>query len=209
MIIGIDFDNTIAAYDHVFAPAAVELGLLPPGGAGSKRAVRDAIRASTAGEEGWMRLQGQVYGRLMERARPFDGLFDFLDRARARGAAVWIVSHKTEHGHFDPHRVNLREAALRWMEATGLFDTATTGLAANRVFFEATREEKIRRIGALGCDVFVDDLPEVFLNPAFPPEPRRFLFLPGEDGAAQDVPVEGATPYRHWREIADDLFGPR
>ena len=205
MIIGLDFDNTIAAYDHVFAPAAVELGLLPAGRTGGKRAVREAIRASAAGEEGWMRLQGQVYGRLMERARPFDGLFDFLRRARERDAAVWIVSHKTEYGHFDPHRVNLRDAALRWMDAVGLFDTGTTGLGPDRVAFEATRDAKVRRIADLGCDAFVDDLPEVFLAPGFPPDTRRCLFLPG-GAAAEDGPF---TPYRGWRAIADDLLGPR
>lgn len=205
MIVGLDFDNTIAAYDHVFAPAAVELGLLPAGSGGSKRNVRQAIRASAAGEEGWMRLQGQVYGRLMERAHPFDGLFDFLRRAREQGAAVWIVSHKTRYGHFDPHRVNLREAALRWMDGIGLFDAERTGLDPNRVFFETTRGDKLRRITALGCEVFVDDLPEVFLDPDFPPDTRRCLFLPG-GAAVGDAPF---TLCRSWREVADGLFGSR
>jgi hypothetical protein len=31
MRIGLDFDNTIICYDAVFASAAVERGLLPPG----------------------------------------------------------------------------------------------------------------------------------------------------------------------------------
>lgn len=202
MIVGIDFDNTIAAYDDVFAPAAVELGLLPAGFTGSKTIVREAIRTSSAGEDGWMRLQGRVYGRFMGRARPFDGLFPFLHRACADGAIIRIVSHKTEYGHFDPDRVNLRDAALRWMEATGLFNSTVTGLAVDHVFFEATRSEKVRRIATLGCDVFIDDLTEVFLEPDFPALPRRCLFQP--EGNLPEGPF---TPYRSWWEIADDLFG--
>lgn len=205
MIVGLDFDNTIAIYDHVFAPAAVELGLLPSGSTGSKREIRDAIRASAAGEEGWMRLQGQVYGRLMDRARPVDGLFDFLARARDRDVSFWIVSHKTEYGHFDPYRVNLRKAALGWMDAIGLFDTAATGLAADRVYFEGTRDAKVQRIGALGCDAFVDDLPEVLLASGFPAGTRRYLFMPDD----AEVPRGPFLCRRTLQEIGNDLFGPR
>jgi len=36
---------------------------------------------------------------------------------------VLVVSHKTELAHHDPLSTNLRHAALRWMEARGLFDS--------------------------------------------------------------------------------------
>jgi hypothetical protein len=200
-VIGIDFDNTIACYDHVFAPAAREMGLVPMAFAGSKSATRAAIRASDVGETGWMRLQGQVYGRLMGRARLFDGVLAFLQRCRDHGVSVAIVSHKTEYGHFDPDRVNLRDAALRWMADVGLFDTVATGLGPDRVFFESTRSAKLQRIAALGCTAFVDDLPEVFLDPDFPRSVRKCLFA--SDGEA---PEGLCIPRAHWSEIADDLL---
>lgn len=206
-IIGIDFDNTIARYDHIFAPAAREMGLVPVDFAGSKAATRAAIRASGAGEAGWMRLQGQVYGRLMPQARLFDGVLAFLHGCRARGLPVLIVSHKTEHGHFDEHRVNLRTAALAWMEAVRLFDWAATGLSADRVFFEGTRADKLARIADCGCTDFIDDLEEVLTDPAFPPTVASYLLRP--DPAMGKNSTHADAPYRccgSWSEIGDAVF---
>src|SRR4051812_3212094 len=104
--IGIDFDNTIAGYDSVFSDAARDLGLLPAGCAATKAAVRDTLQARPDGEREWMRLQGRVYGKLMSRAQLIDGVADFLTRCRAHEVA--IISHKTQHGHFDPERIDLR-----------------------------------------------------------------------------------------------------
>jgi hypothetical protein len=201
MRIGIDFDNTIISYDAVFAAAAAARGLLPAGFAGGKQAVRDAIRRRPDGEQDWQRLQGHVYGAGIAGAQPFDGVEDFLRRARAAGARVLIVSHKTEYGHFDPHRVNLRTAALAWMEARGLF--AGDGAAIDRadVHFAATRAEKLARIGALGCTLFIDDLEEVLDDPDFPAGVARILF-------ADRAEPEGA-PYRvcrSWPCIGQAVF---
>ena len=51
--IGIDFDNTLIDYDGVFVAAARERGLIGREIAGSKRAVRDAIRLLPDGELTW------------------------------------------------------------------------------------------------------------------------------------------------------------
>ena len=51
MRIGVDFDNTIAKYDRLFAALAVERGLMATPPAGGKTAVRDAVRALPAGRE--------------------------------------------------------------------------------------------------------------------------------------------------------------
>jgi len=50
-------------------------------------------------------------------------------------------------------------------------------LAHPQVFFEPHREESWRAIGrGKGCNVFIDDLPEVLLHPDFPRACERFLF---------------------------------
>ena len=116
--IGIDFDNTIITYDDVFRAAAEAGGLIAPGFFGSKQAVRDAIRLLPDGELAWQRLQGQVYGKGIGGAAMVAGVTTFLRRCRAEDCAVVVVSHKTEYGHFDPDRVNLRKAALNWMAGT-------------------------------------------------------------------------------------------
>lgn len=203
MRIGLDFDNTIAGYDHVFAHAARAAGLVPAGFAGDKRAVRAALRALPDGETAWMRIQGQVYGKLMPEAALIDGVAAFLARARAAGTDVLIISHKTQYGHFDSDRVDLRQAARAWMQAQGFFAADGFALDPTAVFFETTREGKIARIRAAGLDAFVDDLEEVLAAPGFPEDVRRILFHPA--GGAPSGPF---TVHSRWDAIADDLLGP-
>jgi hypothetical protein len=51
------------------------------------------------------------------------------------------------------------------------------------VYLELTKQAKLDRIGALGCDVFVDDLPEFLGEPSFPAGPRKVLFDPADANA--------------------------
>src|SRR6185312_452657 len=198
--IGIDFDNTIAGYDAVFAKAAVDMGFLEPGVAGTKATVRASLLERPGGEEAWMRLQGRVYGKLMSQAELLEGVGAFL--LRCRDHEVAIVSHKTRHGHFDPERVDLHEASRRWLAEQGFFAPDRFALSADRVYFEPSRDAKIARIRALGCTHFIDDLPEVLGDPAFPAGVVKLLLAPAETAAA-------TGPYiacRSWREIADAVF---
>ncbi len=201
MRIGLDFDNTIICYDEVFAAAAAARGLLPPEFRGAKQAVRDAIRHGPDGEQIWQRLQGFVYGAGIAGARPFPGVAEFLRRARAARARVMIVSHKTEHGHFDPARVNLRTAAMDWMRGQGFFDAEGFALDPSEIHFAGTRGEKLARIAALRCDVFVDDLPEVLGDPDFPSGVARIQF--GAQAAPGDAPWRVCSS---WLAVAQAVF---
>ncbi len=203
MLIGLDFDNTIAGYDAVFSLAAVREGLLPPGEATTKLDVRDAIRRRPDGDREWMRLQGRAYGAHMADATLIEGVGEFLIKCRKKGVPVCIVSHKTEVGHFDPDEINLREAARTWMETQGFFGEAQFGLAADQVFFEPTREKKVNRIAAIGCTDFVDDLEEVFLEPRFPRQTTRYLFAPD----TEPLPVGPFNAFRTWAEISHEIIG--
>jgi len=199
--IGIDFDNTIIAYDAVFRSAAVAGGLVAADFSGNKQAVRDAIRLLPEGELAWQRLQGQVYGKGIGGATMVAGVEAFLRRCRAEGCEVAVVSHKTEYGHFDPDRVNLRQAALGWMTGQGLLD-GDHGLALADVYFESTRAEKLKRIAALSLTHFIDDLEEVLTDPDFPPNVERILFA---DGA-----LPGSSSYTRcstWRDVERQVFG--
>jgi len=189
MRIGLDFDNTLIRYDEVFCRAAVERGLLPAGFTGSKQDVRDAIRLITDGELKWQALQGYVYGKGIGGAVPFPGVEDFLKSARERGDTLIVVSHKTEFGHFDPDKVNLRQAALGWMTGQRFFDADGFGMSTSDVHFAATRAEKLAKIGAVGVDVFIDDLEEVLGDPDFPSGVRRILFAEGGDHAGAPYEV--------------------
>lgn len=196
--IGIDFDNTIVDYEQVFLDAARERGLVPESFRGGKTALRDAIRRGP-GEAEWTRLQAEVYGPRILQAVPYAGFAAFLRRAHAAGAELFIVSHKTEFAAADPGGVNLRDAARAWLAANAF--TGAGGIAPEAVFFEGTREAKLQRIAALACAAFIDDLAEVFDEPAFPPAIARLLFVPAG-------PKHPRHPsYGGWDEIAEALLG--
>jgi hypothetical protein len=177
--IGIDLDNTIINYERAFANAAAALGLARTGGAG-KTELRDRIRLLEAGEEQWMRVQAHVYGPAIDEAVPYDGVEAFFERANACGVPIVIVSHKSEYAAAAPSGTNLRTAARAWLEARGFIHAGVP-----EVYFESTRQEKCERIASTGCTLFIDDLTEVFEDPAFPQGVERWLFAPaGTDGHA-------------------------
>src|SRR5437879_1128769 len=96
--VGLDLDNTIIDYDQAFGAVGAEIGLLASGHRlASKDAVKAFLRTPPHVEEDWMRLQGQVYGRYIDRARIYDGVEQCLRMLRARGVKLSIVSHKTRH----------------------------------------------------------------------------------------------------------------
>jgi hypothetical protein len=202
--IGIDFDNTIIGYDHVFLEAGKKHGFLAPDFSGNKQAVRDAIRRLPDGELAWQRLQGFVYGSGIVDAVMFEGVSAFLTHCRDQGHDVFIVSHKTEHGHFDQERTNLREAALDWMNRHDFFRTDGFAIPFENVFFEGSRADKLRRIAALGCTHFIDDLEEVLSDPTFPPTNRILFCTHGVARGAPSYPI-CAT----WEKIQEEVFGER
>ncbi len=198
MRIGVDFDNTLACYDALFARLAMEQGLLDQAPRGGKRGVRDAVRERPEGEMAWRRLQALAYGRDMTRATPFAGALDTLRRWRSRGADIFVVSHKTRVSPDDPDAVDLRAAALDWLAAQGLVGRTGAPIRPSDVHFNATRAEKLACIAGLGCDLFIDDLEEVFRELAFPTGTVAILFDP-HGTAVDDGPWHRVGA---WSELA-------
>ena len=117
MLIGIDFDITIAGYDALFVDAARRLfGLVmmvsPARAASAKTAIRDALRAEPGGELRWQELQAEVYGSRMAEAEPMPGVEAFLSAANDRGLPMRIISHKTRYAAADPGGVDLRKVRM-------------------------------------------------------------------------------------------------
>ena len=175
MLIGIDFDNTIVSYNALFYKVAVEQALVPADLPKSKLAVRDYLR-KIDNESVWTELQGYVYGTKMGDATAYPLVIDFVKFARNKGISIAIVSHKTKHPFAGP-KYDLHEAARGWIANT-LMDGVTNLIEPDNVFFELTKEEKITRIANIGCDYFIDDLPEILLMPEFPQNLKRILFDP-------------------------------
>lgn len=200
--IGLDFDNTIACYDHVFTHVANELGLIPDSLVLSKSEVKRIIHLHPGGDHNWQKLQGQIYGKYMHLASAFPGLHEFLRLAKLNGHEVFIVSHKSPFGHFDENRVPLRDEAMKWLVANKFVGTDSSMIPSQNVFFETTRREKIDKIKVIQCTHFVDDLQEVFDEKSFPPVISKYLFDPAGQGNFQNGQFEGS-----WRSISKELLG--
>ncbi len=210
MRIGIDFDNTIAGYDRLFATLAAERGLFqsapheaPPKALMSKRGLRDALRQRPEGELTWRRLQAEAYGGRMTEADLLDGVDRFIQASRQAGFDISIVSHKTRHANFASDGTDLRRAALKWMEEHGFFDAGGLHLDRGDVHFENTRAAKVARIADLDCQWFIDDLEEVFAEPGFPAGAKAVLYDPhGDENGDGEL-----LRCRHWDEIGGHVLG--
>ena len=201
-VIGIDLDNTLVCYDRLFHLAAREEGLIEPSIPGNKEKVKQAIRLLPDGERQWTRLQVIVYGPRIQAATLFDGADVFLRRCARSRIPLKIVSHKTHFALLDGRRVDLRQSALELLQAKGLF--SDFGLSRDDVFFESTRAEKIKRIRALRCTHFIDDLAQVFTRDDFPRETNKLLFAP--HGAAVTGSVAPPLTFANWRELLRYFF---
>ncbi len=193
--IGVDFDNTIISYHRLFHELAAENGWVPAAPAASATLSKEEVKGLLVAQDGndlrWQSLQAKAYGAEILRAPPFEGFREFLKNAAEQGHEISIVSQKSVASHYDPS-VLLREWALKW-----LADQKIVGIAPDRIYFEATREDKIARIKALELDLFVDDLPEVLEHPGFPATTTAVWFT--------QAPLQGA-PARfpvcvNWHEV--------
>lgn len=195
MLVGLDFDNTIVCYDRLFHRLASERGLLPAGVPENKGAVRDYLR-SIGREDDWTEMQGVGYGPRISDAEPFPGVMDFLRACKAGGVQVAVVSHKTKHP-YRGEKHDLHAAAHTFLQTHGFYETSDTGLSPEAVHLELTLQAKLARIGALGCEAFVDDLPELLGEAMFPAGTRKILF----DPAGTNADRKDYFRVRTWPEI--------
>ena len=196
--LGLDFDNTIVCYDDAIAILAEELFDLPPEVPRSKIGVRDHLR-DTGREAEWTAFQGELYGPGMRHAQPFDGAVQSMLSLVDQGHELLIISHRSRHPYAGP-RHDLHTAARDWVEehlqSRGLF-TRENG----PVNFLETREQKVALIAELGCQAFLDDLPEVLEAPGFPASAMPILFDPS---GAVPAPQERRR-VSAWSELSEIL----
>lgn len=200
MIIGVDFDNTIVSYEGVFYRSALQRKFISPDGPTSKIGIRDALRKSGQ-EHLWTELQGYVYGPGMAFAEPFAGVKRAFSELAARGAELRIVSHRTRRPYLGPD-YDLHQSAREWILAHDL--CGTPGLKRENIFFEETKESKLQRVRTLGCEIFIDDLPEILCAEALVSHVRGILFDPS--GEHPDVP--NVERVEAWERVPEIVFSP-
>ncbi|MCX6983192.1 MAG: hypothetical protein NT118_00385, partial [Lentisphaerae bacterium] len=180
LIIGVDFDNTVISYDDILFKLTQERGLsisFPC----SKKTLRDLLRQLPNGEIEWQKWQASMYGLRIGEARLIRHVGDFFRLCRMKKVSVYIISHKSEYAAQDTKGINLRTAALKWMDDNHFFSQDGLGLSQESIFFCNTRQDKIQKIKQLGCNIFIDDLEETFLEESFPPTVHGILYAPAGD----------------------------
>ena len=199
MIVGLDFDNTIVTYEKVFHEVALNQGYITDDVAQSKVAVRDNLRAQGK-EDVWTALQGYVYGTCMSKADIFPGVIEALKSIKNDGHITLIISHKTRYPFAGP-KYDLRNAARTFIDDV-LRDGETPLIPLENISFLETKDEKLSHIQALGCDVYLDDLPEILMSENFPNETKKFLFNP-ENYHKQ---IDGVTLVSSWNDFVVKLY---
>jgi hypothetical protein len=106
-----------------------------------------------------------------------------------------IISHKTRHPYAGP-AYDLHESASLWIE-THLRVDGQRLFASENIFFEISKDAKLARIASEGCDIFIDDLPEIISSNAFPSSTKGLLFAP----SLSIPPPEDRVCLRAWSEF--------
>lgn len=173
-LLGLDFDNTLVRYDTLFHQLAIEKGLIKDSLPADKTAIRDYLR-SQGQDEQFTLLQGEVYGLRILEAEPAEGMLQALDMLQKRGVQMVLVSHKTRTPYKGPN-YDLHQAAWSWLEEHGFFSPNGLNWKNNQIFFENTKEDKVKRIKTEGCTHYVDDLQEII--EMLPPKVKGILYDP-------------------------------
>jgi hypothetical protein len=202
LIIGVDFDNTIICYNGILNKLAHERGLSVSFPC-SKKTLRDLLRQLPDGEIEWQKWQAIMYGARIGEAKPISHVADFFRLCRMKNVSVYIISHKSEYATQDTKEINLRNAALKWMHDNHFFSKDGLGINQESIFFCNTRQEKIQMIKHLGCNYFIDDLDETFLEENFPTSVQGILYSPAGDHSQA---IDNFKIKASWKEIIQYLF---
>ena len=202
MHIGIDLDHTIINYRNQFAERAFSLGYIDTNAALTKDIVKKKIKRLQNGENKWGILQAEVYSEGIREASIMNGFPEFIATCHKSGINLSIISYKTKSNAHDPLQRDLKQAAQNWMQTNQFFDSRGFDFNLNQVFFADSIEEKISTIANQQCTHFIDDLPSILLNPAFPNNTCKILYWPYSFKKCH----EAMNYLGNWWEISKYLF---
>jgi len=173
MKIGIDLDNTIICYDDVFAYVAAQEGY-DCNSLKTKKELKSWFHNNDM-HDAFTEIQGLVYGKYINEAIFFDEVKVCFETWRADNHSLYIVSHKTKYPVIG-EKVDLRKSATEYLYKNGILDLEI--VPTSNLFFEDTAASKVARISKLRLDLFIDDLPSILKDEAFPEMTRKILFDP-------------------------------
>ena len=169
-IIGIDLDNTIAIYDQLVRNQANLLNV--PFEFKSKKEIADYLRDIDSEEE-WTKLQGLIYGPLMDYAKVANGFLDTLGELIERNFEIIIISHRTNYSEYDG-LYDLHYFANKWIEKNIISISEKNKI--KKIIFAESIEQKIEHISRENITYFIDDLPKILNHVKFPKNTKKILY---------------------------------
>ena len=166
---GFDLDNTLINYSEAVAefcrinslPLCNDIGNL-----------KVMLRKFSDSDHEWQLAQSWLYTSGLEFAQLGLGSIDLISYLTQKGYHLYIVSHKTSHTPKFCGQVPLHDLANNWIKKS---EIASYFKETEQIYYEPTRELKVKRIRELALNYFVDDLEEVFNESEFPIDTKSFL----------------------------------
>ena len=167
---GLDLDNTLIDYSQPTKEYCKFNGLRVHE---TLKDLRNYIKYENDNDEDWQTAQAWIYTEGLNYASLTEGTNDFLRCLRENGFEVSIISHKTSHTQKKHGSKELHSRTLEWLSSR--IDSKHFELRRN-IYFEPTKDFKIKRIQSLDINYFVDDLIEILKDKNFPSLTKKYLF---------------------------------
>jgi FMN phosphatase YigB (HAD superfamily) len=166
---GFDLDNTLIDYSNSVKKYCYDNSLVF---CKNIKELRKLLRKKDDSGNLWIQAQSWLYTEGLTYAKPAVGAGDICEYLKDNKYTMFIVSHKSSHTPDLVGRKPLRTPVAEWL-SNSLLNNYFKKM--ERVYFETTRDLKVRRIKELKLGYFVDDLIEVFQEPLYPKSIRSFL----------------------------------
>ena len=196
MIIGLDLDNTIAAYEDALHIISNQFDEIPNHISKTKQEIKNFFKDNKL-EERWTYIQGELYGPGMKYAVPYPGFNEFLEKALLKDYQVNIISHRSLKP-YGGQNYDLHGIAKDWIKKNIPTQNQNRSF---EIYILETLEEKIEMIDTLGCNVFLDDLRKVLNHKKFPKNTAKYLFSQTTTMVDKDI-----TQVQSWA-IFSELIG--
>lgn len=173
--IGIDFDNTIVDYSNLFGKIAFEKKIIKKNISYSKKNIRDYFVDQNK-EDLWTKLQGEVYGKYINRAKPYKNFKKIINSLSEDKYEKFIISHKTKFPYLG-RKYNLHKSATNWLSNNNFFKN--NYFKKKNVYFNQSLKKKISVITKLKCKYFIDD--SLYVLEMLPNNITKILFDPDKN----------------------------
>lgn len=194
--IGLDLDNTIVDYRNVYKTLAKKFDV-PTSGVINKNIIKNYI-ITEFGEAQWTKLQGEIYGPLMELASLSVGFEKFIiNTLNKKSTKISIISHRSQTPDSGAN-YNLHEFAQDWIKK----NLSQSILSKVDIYFLETIERKIDKINTSKVNYFVDDLEKILTHPNLNKEIKKIFFTPEKNQASLNGKI---VTIHNWLDLENIL----